>query len=143
MALVVVVGVGAEVPWGVYLAHRQAAKDAASSGSGANSTSSACSISCSGDSGDVPSQAFGAFDVCKQFVSDRLKAPNGATWRDPIGNQVVYSGSGDGPWTVNASVDSQNSFGADLRSTYTCTVTDESGSNWALDNLIFSDGGNP
>lgn len=90
---------------------------------------------------DVGTDRLGAFDVCKQFVSDQLKAPGGATWRDPFGDQVTYSGDGDGPITVDASVDSQNGFGAKLRSTYTCTVSRAGGNNWHLDNLVVNDGG--
>jgi hypothetical protein len=98
-----------------------------------------CSTTCSGL--HVPLKALEAFDVCKQFVSDRLKAPSGATWRDPTGDKVTYSGSDDGPWSVAASVDSENSFGAKLRSTYICTVLHKSGDDWSLVHLEFNDGG--
>jgi hypothetical protein len=96
------------------------------------------STSFAGDSGKVPSKALAAFDVCKQFVRDQLKAPSGATWRNPLGNQVTYSGSGSGPWTVTASVDAQNSFGAKIRMDYICTVTNTSGDSWHLDSLVTS-----
>lgn len=82
-----------------------------------------------------------AFDVCKQFVQERLKAPSGATWRDPTGDQVVYEGAKNGPVTVRASVDSQNSFGAKLRSTYVCTVSSTGKDTWHLDDLQVNDGG--
>src|SRR5205823_2781886 len=78
------------------------------SSTGTGDGDSACATACRGDSGHVPSLAFDAFDVCKQYVSPRLKAPGSAVWRDPIGNQVTYSNRGD-VWTVIASVDSQNS----------------------------------
>jgi hypothetical protein len=95
-----------------------------------------------GDGGqEVSESRYGAFDVCKQFVRDRLKAPDGATWRDPFGDQVTYAGDGAGPITVAASVDSQNSFGAKLRSTYVCTVSKVGGDRWSLDDLIVNDGG--
>ena len=94
------------------------------------------------DNGQSVSDArLGAFDVCKQFVEDRLKSPGSAKWRDPFGDQVTYSGDGKGPITVTASVDSQNGFGALLRSSYSCTVTNSGGDNWSLDNLDFQDGG--
>ncbi len=83
----------------------------------------------------------GAFDVCKQFVEPQLKAPDGATWRNPLGNQVTYTGASGGPVTVAASVDSENSFGAKLRSTYECTVTPTGADNWRLTDLQFNDGG--
>lgn len=75
-----------------------------------------------------------AFDVCKKFVSARLKAPSTATWRNPLGDQVTYSGRTDRV-TVVATVDSENSFGAKIRSSYECTVVAVGDSNWHLDSL--------
>lgn len=66
---------------------------------------------------------FEAFEACKEFVRTRLKAPTTATWRDPTGNQVTYTGLNDGPYIVRASVDAENSFGVPLRQNYECTVT--------------------
>jgi hypothetical protein len=87
------------------------------------------------DGGQEVSEArFGAFDVCKEFVGDRLKAPGSATWRNPTGDQVSYVGDGVGPITVSASVDAQNSFGAEVRTDYSCTVT-RVGDRWRLDSL--------
>lgn len=98
-------------------------------------SSSDSSNSTTSDNGQaVSDDRFGAFDVCKQFVRDRLRAPTTAKWRDPFGDQVFYSGDGAGPIAVTASVDSQNGFGASLRSEYTCTVHRE-GDRWKLDSL--------
>jgi hypothetical protein len=112
---------------------------AAFAGAGSSNDSSS---SVTGDGGqEVSLTRAGAFDVCKQFVGDRLKAPSTATWRDPYGDQVSYSGDGDAPITVSASVDSENSFGASLRSTYECTVVHTNGDNWRFVNLDINDGG--
>jgi hypothetical protein len=83
----------------------------------------------------VSDERLAAFDVCKQFVSDKLKSPGSAKFRNPLGDQVTYSGDGEGPITVTASVDSENSFSASLRSMYTCTVTHASGDRWHLEDL--------
>lgn len=83
----------------------------------------------------LPDLRYGAFDACKTFVSRQLKAPTTATWRDPFGDQVIYEGSGDGPYTVRASVDSENSFGAKIRTAYTCVVTLASKDEWRLIDL--------
>ena len=74
---------------------------------------------------------YGAMDVCHQFIEDRLKAPSTA---DYVDEQVVQRGK---TWTVTGSVDSENSFGAKVRSTFICQVepTDAEGSNWHLVNL--------
>ena len=58
--------------------------------------------------------------ACERFVEARLKAPATADFA-PFHKQLI-SGNGKGPWTVIGYVDSQNSFGAMLRSNYTCTV---------------------
>lgn len=78
-----------------------------------------------------------AFEICKEFVTDRLKAPGSATFRNYYQDdgEVQVSGSGDGPYEVVSSVDSENSFGASLRIGFTCTVTNTGGDHWRLDDL--------
>lgn len=109
--------------------------------SGGSDDSSSDSVT--GDAGqEVSIDRAGAADVCEQFVRDRLKAPDTATFRDPYGDQIFYTGDGEGPITVDASVDSENSFGANLRSTYTCTVSHAgSDDTWNLVDLQLNDGG--
>ena len=100
------------------------------------------STSATSDAGQKVSEArAGAADVCEQFVKRRLKAPGTATFRDPFGDQISYSGDGEGPITVTASVDSENSFGAKLRSPYVCTVSSTGGDNWKLDSLDLQEAG--
>jgi curved DNA-binding protein CbpA len=66
---------------------------------------------------------FNAKVECEKFVLQRLKAPAGANFA-PF-SELIITGNGNGPWTVFGYVDSQNSFGAVLRSRYTCTVAFE------------------
>jgi hypothetical protein len=77
-----------------------------------------------------------AFDACKGFVKRQLKAPSTAKFRNYYeqDGEVVVLGTGDGPYTVMSSVDSENSFGAKLRSNFTCKVT-LSGGTWKLDDI--------
>jgi hypothetical protein len=89
---------------------------------------------------DEPSaddQKFAAFDTCKEFVTERLKAPGTATFRNfyEEDGEVIVTGSGDGPYTVVSTVDAQNSFGADLRTRFTCTVINTTGDTWRLQDL--------
>ena len=86
-------------------------------------------------------QRFGAFEICKDFVKDRLKAPSTAKFRNFFQDdgEVVVTGSGNGPYTVTSSVDSQNSFGANLRSNFVCKVTNTSGDSWHLDNISIAE----
>ena len=67
------------------------------------------------------------YRTCKNAVSEKLKAPKTAEFssfndteitqriNDYIKDDVVRA-----KWTVSGYVDSQNSFGAHLRSTFTC-----------------------
>lgn len=70
----------------------------------------------SGDSGDdPPTQKMGAQTACEDMVKDKLKSPSSAKFSD-------VTTTGVGPWTVTGHVDADNSFGAAIRGTWTCTV---------------------
>ena len=79
----------------------------------------------------------GAFDVCTQFVEDRLKAPGTAKFRNYFQDdgEVIVTGIGEGPYTVRSSVDAQNGFGAEIRTDFVCTVNHTGDGNWRLANL--------
>ncbi|MFJ3319377.1 hypothetical protein [Curtobacterium sp. NPDC086286] len=53
--------------------------------------------------------------ACENRIKDALKSPSSADFNDDV--------SGSGPYTVTGTVDSENSFGAMLRSNFQCTVT--------------------
>ena len=55
---------------------------------------------------------------CERLVESRLKAPSTAKF-----SSTATKSSGE--WHVAGTVDSQNSFGAMVRSSFTCTVTDD------------------
>lgn len=70
--------------------------------------------------------------VCvDEFVPKRLKAPASAEF-----SRVTVASSGD-VYTVTGSVDAQNTFGATIRSSFTCVVRD-AGSNWILQSATVS-----
>lgn len=76
-----------------------------------------------------------AFHACETFVKHRLKAPTTARFRNPVEDDGdVGWVLNDATWTITSTVDSENSFGASLRSTFTCTITD-AGDHWHLDHL--------
>jgi hypothetical protein len=75
---------------------------------------------------------FNAKVECEKFILQRLKAPAGANFSPT--SELIVTGAGNGPWTVFGYVDSQNSFGAMLRSRYTCTVV-FNGDSVSLQNL--------
>lgn len=57
---------------------------------------------------------FIATQQCEKAVKEQLKAPATA--------QFNSSAEGGGPWTVIGTVDAENSFGANVRSDFQCTV---------------------
>jgi hypothetical protein len=67
---------------------------------------------------------------CENMVRDQLKSPSSASFSNE-------SEVGDSPVTVTGVVDSQNSFGATLRSSFHCTGTPDGhgGINTTLDSL--------
>jgi len=80
------------------------------------------------DEGDVASRAdeYPADEAryaCHAWIREELKAPSTAK----------FSGGGaigtDGDWTITGAVDAENSFGATLRSTWTCNARVE-GDDW-------------
>ncbi|MFC2099734.1 hypothetical protein ACFLSF_02770 [Candidatus Bipolaricaulota bacterium] len=78
---------------------------------------------CSASSG---SSGLGARVAAKLFVKDRLKAPSTARF----GTLTATESSG-GSYRVSGYVDSQNSFGAMVRTYFSCTVEYENG-KWKL-----------
>lgn len=58
--------------------------------------------------------------ICQQFVQDKLKAPTTANFA-PYSAQTATVVSA-GTFDVQGYVDAQNSFGANLRTTYQCRV---------------------
>jgi hypothetical protein len=57
--------------------------------------------------------------ICQERVSAELKAPSTADFPSYSEQAISHSGA---LWTVNSYVDAQNSFGAKLRTRYTCTA---------------------
>lgn len=63
---------------------------------------------------------YDAYVMAKHFVEDRLKSPSTADFASI--HQSTVKGIGN-EWTVKSFVDSQNGFGAMLRTRYTITMT--------------------
>ena len=75
--------------------------------------------------------------VCRQFVQARLKAPTTAKFPNVYDNEsgVGYALLDSGARVVTAYVDSQNGFGAMIRTPFTCTVTWQHDDTWHLNDL--------
>ena len=61
--------------------------------------------------------------ACRDWVKDRLKSPTSAKFS---GENTTQTGN---TYVVRGSVDAQNSFGAMIRSDYTCEAIHEGGSS--------------
>lgn len=69
---------------------------------------------------------------CEQYVKDQLKAPSSADFS----GEATTKGADKDTYTVAGAVDSQNSFGAKLRNTFSCTVRKRpDGDTWDLVSL--------
>jgi hypothetical protein len=71
--------------------------------------------------------------MCRQFVTNRLKAP--ATAEFASYNADAITKLTEGRYVVRSYVDAQNAFGANVRTQYACTVTWQGGTRWKLDDL--------
>lgn len=84
----------------------------------------------------TPDGRAAAWVMCKQFVGQRLKSPSTAEWPFSYASDGVSVAPLDKTrWRVRGWVDSQNSFGAQIRTEFTCTLSNTSGDNWRLDDL--------
>lgn len=73
----------------------------------------------------------GARNLCRTIVKQQLVAPSTAQFSGESGFTA-----NKGPWQIAGSVDSENGFGAMLRSTYSCRVTFSDGEYHGHANVI-------
>lgn len=74
-----------------------------------------------------------AFVMCEQFVTDRLKAPKTADFAS-MSNSSISSLNSD-TYTISSYVDSQNGFGAMVRTKFICKVKYVGNEKWRLEDL--------
>lgn len=74
----------------------------------------------------------GAIVVCEQFVEQRLRSPGSADFQTANSDRVRVSGD---TFVYSAFVDSQNGFGAELRTDFICTVEHIEGDRFRLVDL--------
>ncbi|RYD57025.1 MAG: hypothetical protein EOP56_09465 [Sphingobacteriales bacterium] len=80
-----------------------------------------------------------AFVISQNFVKSALKSPSSADFGGMFAEPRVRNSGNE--YIVNHYVDSKNSFGAEVRSRYTCTLTYISGdwadpNNWICNCLV-------
>lgn len=62
-----------------------------------------------------------AIGACHKSVQKQLKSPSSAQFSSETATET------DGLWSISGMVDADNSFGAALRTTWTCEATDQGG----------------
>ncbi len=76
-----------------------------------------------------------AYRSCERAVETQLVSPGTAEFSGATGSDIAEA---DGLFTVVGHVDSQNSFGASLRSNFTCQVRETADNNLELVDLDVS-----
>lgn len=79
-----------------------------------------------------------AAQMAEGFVKQRLKAPSTAVFSNFISEDTVTE-IGNGKFTVTGWVDSENSFGAKIRSNWKCTLHTADGRTWSGDSVVIDD----
>jgi len=74
-----------------------------------------------------------AFVMSQTFVEKQLKAP--ATAKFPLYSESKVTDLGDGKYKVDSYVDAQNSFGAMIRTNYTCTLKYVGDDKWQAEEV--------
>jgi hypothetical protein len=97
---------------------------------------SCLSTSQSTKSPKAPHDTVAAYSICQQFVEERLKAPGSAKW-PWIHTDQVTEHLGNGKYRIKSYVDSQNVFGAMVRTHFVCVVQHVDGAKWRLESLEF------
>lgn len=72
----------------------------------------------------------GAFIAAKDYVSVRLKSPASAKFASSSDSTIVNQG--DGKYLVRSFVDSQNAFGAMMRTNYICEMITSDGEKFIV-----------
>jgi hypothetical protein len=93
-------------------------------------------LGCSDLAGDEPDD-ISAYVMCQEFVKDQLKAP--ATAGFPLIHEATVSESGSEQWNIRSHVDSENSFGANIRTQYGCEIKYVGNDEWQLVDLQFDE----
>jgi len=71
-----------------------------------------------------------AFTACKHAVAERLKSPGSADFQSVF--QVAPAYAGNGQYFIRSYVDSQNGFGAVLRTPFDCVAETKDGETFKV-----------
>ena len=84
------------------------------------------------------SDKFLAYNYAEEFVEKRLKSPSTAKFPKTMERSNHVTILGGGKFKINSWVDSQNSFGATIRTNFTCTIIFE-GNKVRCEEMVFQE----
>lgn len=76
-----------------------------------------------------------AYIMCENWVKERLKSPSTAEFPSVWDGKLDKITKANQRYYIVSYVDSQNSFGATVRTNWTCSTTQTSEDNWQLNSL--------
>mgnify|MGYP003673978351 CR=1 FL=1 len=95
------------------------------------------------DKGPDHPDEIGAYSYCTFAIKERLKSPSTADFAgyrnsNVVPGKAVNTGNGNLKQTfmVASYVDSQNSFGATIRTTFVCQMEGKTGGHWSVKNIV-------
>jgi hypothetical protein len=92
-----------------------------------------------GGGGDTSGGGTMAYYMCQDFIEKRLIAPATAEWPSRSDITVLPIRGKEEAYQVRGYVDSQNGFGALIRTNYVCEVSYVGNGQWHLDYLNFDE----
>jgi len=83
-----------------------------------------------------PKNRVEAFAFTNYAIEKQLKAPSTARFASITDEETIIHDLGGDKFTVTSWVDSQNSFGATMRTKYQMTVERKSDGDWTIESVI-------
>ncbi len=84
------------------------------------------------------SDKFLAYNYAEEFVEKRIKSPSTAKYPKTMERSNYVTVLGGGKFKIKSWVDSENSFGATIRTNFTCTIIFE-GEKVRCEELVFQE----
>lgn len=80
-----------------------------------------------------------AWVMAQQFVKDKLKSPGTADFGWLQTSEDTVQDLGGGKYRIRGWVDSQNTFGATVRTRFVCELKHAGGDRWELEGIVFDE----
>lgn len=78
-----------------------------------------------------------AYNLSKDYVLENLKSPKTAEFPSLFESKNHVKNLGGGRYQIDSWVDSQNSFGANIRTRFSCIMINKGADRWGIEDLKF------